>query len=576
MNSSEEVGDLLEKAAALAELQCGVVGVDGIALVGTGAYRQKVGTRRPRGCYFTRAKTLKGIHIIRAPSEACDCASCEAKDTCPYSVVLCAPVVKRGEVIGVAGLLGQGEAINDAVLRDKERWAAYLNNLAASFSRFSYISDVLEARSMSDETLQSVFRLDKRQGLIIAGGDRRIVRVNEVAKDLLGYSPEQVDFNQLLTDVLPDQVLEQLYTQKLAQVSAYLRQNNRLVAVSRADSEFLRLGGNGIAIALGELRPGRTAPGREKQNGIKALERIIGNDLNIRNVKQIISRMADLPLPILIQGESGTGKELVAEAIHDVSDRREKAMVALNCAAIPENLLESELFGYERGAFTGAAACGKKGLLEVADGSTLFLDEIGDMSLASQAKLLRVLEQKQFYRLGGQKPVRVDVRIVAATNVPLEAMVQQKKFREDLYYRLNVVPILLRPLREREDDILLLAECFLMEHIPPDAPDGRWEMTDEVSELLENYAWPGNIRELRNAVGYMAAMARSGVLSRDCLPEHLLRCARAQAQKGPTAEEIRAALDAFGRSTEGKKRAAEHLGMSLPTLYRMIKKLGVT
>ncbi|HPE15614.1 MAG TPA: sigma 54-interacting transcriptional regulator, partial [Oscillospiraceae bacterium] len=238
--------------------------------------------------------------------------------------------------------------------------------------------------------------------------------------------------------------------------------------------------------------------------------------------------------------------------------------------------LESELFGYERGAFTGAAACGKKGLLEVADGSTLFLDEIGDMSLASQAKLLRVLEQKQFYRLGGQKPVRVDVRIVAATNVPLEAMVQQKKFREDLYYRLNVVPILLRPLREREDDILLLAECFLMEHIPPDAPDGRWEMTDEVSELLENYAWPGNIRELRNAVGYMAAMARSGVLSRDCLPEHLLRCARAQAQKGPTAEEIRAALDAFGRSTEGKKRAAEHLGMSLPTLYRMIKKLGVT
>jgi Nif-specific regulatory protein len=229
-----------------------------------------------------------------------------------------------------------------------------------------------------------------------------------------------------------------------------------------------------------------------------------------------ISQVAPSSTTVLIRGESGTGKELVAGAIHDGSPRAKRPFVSLNCAALPENLIESELFGHERGAFTGATAV-RKGRFEQAQGGTLFLDEVGDLALSTQAKLLRVIQERAFERLGGMEVRRVDVRIVAATNRNLESMVESGAFRRDLYYRLNVFPIHLPPLRARRNDILLLANHFA-EHFAKDNHRENVRLSLTVMDMLHRYAWPGNIRELENIIERAVLLAgRDGLI----LPHHL-------------------------------------------------------
>jgi two-component system nitrogen regulation response regulator NtrX len=226
--------------------------------------------------------------------------------------------------------------------------------------------------------------------------------------------------------------------------------------------------------------------------------KLTGSSKAVEELRKIINRVAKLDTTVLIYGESGVGKEVVARLIHLNSDRRDKPFVEVNSAAIPETLLEAELFGYEKGAFTDARSA-KKGKFELAHGGTIFLDEIGDMSLSAQAKLLRVLQEKKIERLGGSQPITVDVRVIAATNKNLEELIVQGKFREDLYYRLNVFPIRVPALRERKEDIPLLVAEFLAEFALK-MPHRLKRLAPEVIELFLNYSWPGNVRELKNTV----------------------------------------------------------------------------
>ncbi len=233
---------------------------------------------------------------------------------------------------------------------------------------------------------------------------------------------------------------------------------------------------------------------------------IIGHSKPMQDVFSIISKIAPSSVTVLLLGESGTGKELVARAIHEAGNRKEKPFVKVNCAALPETLLESELFGHERGAFTGAHAT-RTGRFELADNGTIFLDEIGEMPLALQAKMLRVLQEKQFERIGGSKTFDVDVRIIAATNVSLEKAVARGQFRADLYYRLNVVPIILPPLRERREDIPVLFNHFLGMSNERNAK--KLSLTSELLDFLVSYPWPGNVREMQNLVERMVILAES-------------------------------------------------------------------
>ncbi|MFZ5949840.1 MAG: sigma-54-dependent transcriptional regulator [Candidatus Rifleibacteriota bacterium] len=248
-------------------------------------------------------------------------------------------------------------------------------------------------------------------------------------------------------------------------------------------------------------------------------DRIIGESNATRLVKEKIEQVAKSDITVLIQGESGTGKELVAEAIQRKSNRASGPFVTLNCAALPENLIESELFGYEKGAFTGAVAR-KRGKFEIASGGTIFLDEIGDMALNTQAKVLRVIQEREVERLGGSKPLKVDVRIIAATHKDLKELIERKQFREDLYYRINVVNVQLAPLRERPEDIQLLIEHFVK---LASAKAGREikGLTPKAMTAMKNYKWPGNVRQLQNIIEGASVFAKGNMIDLENLPEEI-------------------------------------------------------
>ncbi len=306
---------------------------------------------------------------------------------------------------------------------------------------------------------------------------------------------------------------------------------------------------------------------------------LIGESPAMHEIYNLIEMVASSDAAVLLMGESGTGKELVAKAIHQKSGRADGPFVPVNCGALPENLLESELFGYERGAFTGATHT-KVGRFELADGGTLFLDEVGELSLKSQVDFLRVLETKEFRRLGGTKLITVDTRIIAATNRNLAEAVKEARFREDLYYRLNVVPIQLPPLRDRADDVVLLAERFVNEftaqhHRTPKA------LSREALRLLRLYAWPGNIRQLRNVIERCVVTVRDDLIRPEHLPEEI------QASKegartmlitlGSSLEEIEKEViqRTLAEVTNHREKAAKLLGISLRALQYKIKEYGI-
>jgi transcriptional regulator with PAS, ATPase and Fis domain len=290
---------------------------------------------------------------------------------------------------------------------------------------------------------------------------------------------------------------------------------------------------------------------------------------------------------VLITGESGTGKEMFAKAIHYSGSRSKGPFVSVNCGAIPENLLESELFGYEKGAFTGANERGKAGKFELANGGAIFLDEIGDMPLHLQVKLLHVLQNMRFERVGGNKTIIVDVRVIAATNRDLEEMIRCGEFREDLYYRLNVIPLQTPPLRGRREDIRLLMEHFLAKY---NAFMNKQitGFTEQAKEVYENYDWPGNVRELENAVEYGVNMAYGDLIDLDALPARLLRDEDGRTQlrdsELPLSQQLRSyekeliagKLRKYGAAGRGKGAVAKELGISRATLYRKLAELDIT
>jgi transcriptional regulator with GAF, ATPase, and Fis domain len=297
-----------------------------------------------------------------------------------------------------------------------------------------------------------------------------------------------------------------------------------------------------------------------------------------------VQKAAPTDATVLITGESGTGKELFARAIHQLSPRKDAAFVAVNCAAIPESLLENELFGHERGAFTGATGR-KPGKFEMAAGGSVFLDEIGELSPALQAKLLRVLQEKEFDRIGGTSPVRVDIRIIAATNRSLEQLVASREFREDLFFRLSVFPIHLPPLRQRKKDIPVLAESFV-EKFSRELRRGKLRLTDAAMQKLMNYSWPGNVRELQNCleravilsdgveIGEQEVLTRQGPSSGSIADYLDLNGALSDVRKRAADEaERHAILLALQDSARNVEAAAEKLGISAKTLTSKLKDL---
>ncbi|KPK76107.1 MAG: Fis family transcriptional regulator [Phycisphaerae bacterium SM23_30] len=428
------------------------------------------------------------------------------------------------------------------------------------------------------------------EGIIAHDSQRKITWFNRAAERITGYDRHEVVGKKCdevfpggfcggkcsFTDKLPD--FDRLYYPlKINTKDGHQRRVEMLVAAMRNDQGDFQ----GVLASFHDITEFTRL--RQQLKKVRSFHGIIGGDDKMQLIYELINDLAVSDCPVLIQGESGTGKELVAGAIHGESRRAGRPFVTVNCGALPEGILESELFGHVRGAFTGAVR-DKKGRFELADSGTIFLDEVGELSPNMQVKLLGVLQEGTFHRVGGEKPVRVDVRVLSATNRDLREMVRQGKFREDLFYRLCVVPVVLPPLRQRRNDIPLLVEHF-MSRFGKNVARPIQSITPDAMHCMIDYNWPGNIRELQNAIQYAFVKCKSETLQVEHLPPEIL----SYLAENP-APEISAALarrqsdyprrrklnaprvqEALQQTNGNKVKAAQLLGVGRATLYRFLK-----
>ncbi|MGE5591537.1 MAG: sigma-54 interaction domain-containing protein [Bacillota bacterium] len=425
-------------------------------------------------------------------------------------------------------------------------------------------------------------------GVVVVDDKGMIIYVNEAHARITGISREEA-VGRHVTAVVPDTSLPAVITTGQPMVGVRTRVGGQEVIsniVPLRDGDSV-VGGVSVFRDLSEV----SALARELEKARTQLRHlkselllsrgedrglVIGRNPVMQDVFRVAHKAAQVGSSVLLLGESGTGKEVLARFIHAEGPRHDKPFMTVNCAAIPETLLESELFGYEEGAFTGARRGGKLGLFELAEGGTLFLDEIGDMSLPLQSKLLRALQGKEIKRLGGTASRLVDVRIIAATNQDLEALIEQGRFRRDLFYRLNVIPLRLPPLRQRREDLTLLVATVLAKvRVSTGKPlDG---VSAEAMKALMAYDYPGNIRELENILEQAAVMTEGRVIGRDDLPERLRgRTPRSMpAAPARMADRERQALLEALQAYPSKAEAARALGISRATLYRKLSHYGL-
>lgn len=439
-------------------------------------------------------------------------------------------------------------------------------------------------------------------GILVIDNHEIVRLINPEYTRITGVTPEKI-IGKPLREVRPSAQLPDTLKDGKSRVGVYRKEGEKEYVVDMAPIVVNDKIIGAVSICKGLTEVHKLSQelklNKEKLNQLKrtmdslyqakyTFDHIIGKNGGLKEVVHIAKRAAESDLPILIMGESGTGKELFAQAIHNASNRAKRPFIPVNCAAIPSTLLESELFGYEEGAFTNAKKGGKIGLFELANGGTIFLDEIGDLSYDLQAKLLRVLQERTIRRVGDTREREIDVRIIAATNKDLQQLVTKNCFREDLFYRLNVITLQLPPLRDRKEDIPALIDSMLRSS-SMNGFHTTYSISKEALNVLQFYDWPGNVRELKNAIDYAVCMAEGTEIHIHNLPPFIARTeficeALNQRQSNQTLKRaideaerkiILETLYRFGSHVEGKKKSAEVLGISLATLYNKLKKFNL-
>lgn len=551
-------------------------------VAGTGMFRSAINQDMSQEGYVYRQVLETGTTmIITEPGQAEICRECPHRRDCRETIEISMPIRMENEIIGVIGLVGTTPEQKTQMLENEELYMDFLGQIVEFISSKAqeYVSQAQKAALLG--TLN--YTMDYiTEGLLVLGRNGRITIVNEAARNQLRLpEPEGRDAAIEATGdrVNDNDEFHLTIGQKTYTVLGHLRD------LPKPTKRYAR-------VLVFHTRKDLQDKLYEATATVHSVsyQNIIGVSGPTEKLKKDIQKVAKSTSTVLITGESGTGKEMVATAIWNASDRKAGRFVAINCAAIPEALLESELFGYVKGAFTGADPNGRIGKFELANKGIIFLDEIGDMPLYLQAKLLRVLQERKITRIGSNQTIPIDVRVLAATNKNLKEMIREKKFREDLYYRLNVIPIQIPPLRERTGDVEVLVRHFAARYAKLFKKD-FWDVPGSVMERLKGYSWPGNIRELENVVEFMInMMGPDGILGEDTLPHELQRPGTVDSvpdvirmeDEGPIlplkeleAREIRRAVTKYGTSTQGKKAAARDLGIGLATLYRKLEEIGL-
>ena len=559
-------------------------------IAGTGRYEGRIGGRLVKDSAFAAVLREGRGFIIANPREHAVCNTCEGKQSCEERAEVCCPIMLDGKIIGVIALIACDEAQYQILLANPDGLFDFLQRMADLLAGKIAGRERLEQLHAIQQQLTTLFDT-VQEGIIAVDRNGKIVNINAAAAKMLQVSQKPVLGKELalLLSGLP--LADSLATGH----DVFNREAFRLIRGQRVyyvATVKTWLGGTevwGAVVTLREMAEVKKIVSNfSTQEHCFSFEMILGDSPALAKAKQEAAQAAAGNVTVLIQGESGTGKELFARAIHNASARRDKPIIAINCAAIPEALLESELFGYEEGAFTGARRGGKPGKFELADGGTVFLDEIGDMSLSLQAKLLRVLQERKIERVGSTETTAIDVRIIAATHKDIEAMVRQGEFRQDLYYRINVFPLQIPSLRQRRQDLPLLIERFLARYRDKMAKNVEGIDADAYACLLE-YGWPGNIRELENTIEYLVSIADGKIIEQRHIPQRIPIAGKTAQPGSPVQAQptrlltiaelekraIMSAIEQFGLTMRGKAQLTQVLGISKATLYRKLKQYNI-
>ncbi|ELO6473919.1 TPA: sigma 54-interacting transcriptional regulator [Escherichia coli] len=562
--------------ASVLQLEVEIVDENLCRVAGTGAYGKFLGRQLSGNSRLLRhvleTKTEKVVTQSRFDPL---CEGCDSKENCREKAFLGTPVILQDRCVGVISLIAVTHEQQEHISDNLREFSDYVRHISTIF-----VSKLLEDQGPGDN-ISKIFATmidNMDQGVLVVDDESRVQFVNQTALKTLG--------------VVQNNIIGKPIRFRPLTFESNFTHGHMQHIVSWDDKSELIIGQlhniQGRQLFLMAFHQSHTSFSVANAPDEPHIEQLVGECRVMRQLKRLISRIAPSPSSVMVVGESGTGKEVVARAIHKLSGRRNKPFIAINCAAIPEQLLESELFGYVKGAFTGASANGKTGLIQAANTGTLFLDEIGDMPLMLQAKLLRAIEAREILPIGASSPIQVDIRIISATNQNLAQFIAEGKFREDLFYRLNVIPITLPPLRERQEDIELLVHYFLHLHTrrlgsvyPGIAPD--------VVEILRKHRWPRNLRELSNLMEYLVNVVPSGeVIDSTLLPPNLLNNGTTEQSDVTEVSEAHLSLDDAGGTAleemekqmirealsrhNSKKQVADELGIGIATLYRKIKK----
>ncbi|EOY3297904.1 sigma 54-interacting transcriptional regulator [Escherichia coli] len=562
--------------ASVLQLEVEIVDENLCRVAGTGAYGKFLGRQLSGNSRLLRhvleTKTEKVVTQSRFDPL---CEGCDSKENCREKAFLGTPVILQDRCVGVISLIAVTHEQQEHISDNLREFSDYVRHISTIF-----VSKLLEDQGPGDN-ISKIFATmidNMDQGVLVVDDESRVQFVNQTALKTLGVVQNNIIGKPIRFRPL---TFESNFTHGHIQHIVSWDDKSELIIGQLHNIQ-------GRQLFLMAFHQSHTSFSVANAPDEPHIEQLVGECRVMRQLKRLISRIAPSPSSVMVVGESGTGKEVVARAIHKLSGRRNKPFIAINCAAIPEQLLESELFGYVKGAFTGASANGKTGLIQAANTGTLFLDEIGDMPLMLQAKLLRAIEAREILPIGASSPIQVDIRIISATNQNLAQFIAEGKFREDLFYRLNVIPITLPPLRERQEDIELLVHYFLHLHTrrlgsvyPGIAPD--------VVEILRKHRWPGNLRELSNLMEYLVNVVPSGeVIDSTLLPPNLLNNGTTEQSDVTEVTEAHLSLDDAGGTAleemekqmirealsrhNSKKQVADELGIGIATLYRKIKK----
>jgi PAS domain S-box-containing protein len=591
-----EIGDTVQQVAEAISAALGVeteiVDSELTVVAGTSKYRLRVGDKlewgdRNAGFLYGRVMNTREPYVVENPASDPTYDPSSLKGETEELAEICSPIMLLDEVLGVIGFAAFNSEQRKTLLSQRDTILLFLRRMADMIASKVSETEGLERLRLASSQMTTILETIS-EGVLTIDGKGVVTHANRAAEAVTGIPRRELVWKPLASRWPNSCVLEVLRTGReiVNREEIYGSQSSRVHVFTSARPVLDGDSVVGVVASLRDVSDVRRLVYAVTDSGQRyGFDDIKGQSETLLEVKDKALRIAGTNSTVLITGESGTGKELFARAIHHESLRGSGPFITVNCGAIPESLLESELFGYEGGAFTGARREGKSGKFELADGGTIFLDEIGDLPLHLQVKLLNVLQTRRIDRIGGRRTFPVDVRIIAATNRDLETMIRDGEFRSDLFFRLNVIPIYIPPLRERKEDIPVLLEAFLRKHSGFLGRNFRG-FSKAAMSVLWNYDWPGNVRELENAVEYAANMETGETITIDSVPFRVRKAAIHGARdeslslkkriREQERDIIESCLMKYGDSRESKERIARMLKISRTTLYRKIQELGIT